>query len=70
MLLFVLALVFLGWSIGRTQWIHYWDYSTSRFPDFTDLDIAEVNTAIALQQIAEEGIKVRVIIEKEATEIK
>jgi len=41
----------------------FWEYSGKRNPTNVDVIKAEVNTAIAIQKIAEEGITVRVIIE-------
>ena len=42
---------------------HYWSYHQGRHPEKEDLMKAKINTAIALQKIAEEGIIVRLIIE-------
>ena len=41
----------------------YWTYHQGNHPEKEDLTKAKINTAIALQKIAEEGITVRLIIE-------
>lgn len=42
---------------------HYWTYHQGNHPESEDLVKAKINTAIALQKIAEEGITIRLIIE-------
>ncbi len=61
LILFLLTTFFackVAFSGGR-----YWQYSEGRRPESEDVMKAKINTAIAIQKIAEEGITLRVIIE-------
>lgn len=61
----ILAMCFLFLSaafvIGDTLWL---SYSRSRHPTIEDRMKADINTAIAIQKIAEEGLVLHVIIEE------